>query len=142
MTPEEFNSRVKDTHKVSESIYTTEIEPLYYMAGDMDKDTFCKVWDKVIAPTQLEEVKFDDFNIFGKFAEYFHKSQENIKTLNKTLKNEIAERDTKIAKLQDIMIRNGLEESTGLRTAEIIKRKIALGIQLTDDQLQYIMNNL
>lgn len=138
MTQQEFNSRVKDTHKVSESIYTTEIEPLYYMAIDMDKDTFCKVWDKVIAPTQLEEVKFDDFNIFGKFAEYYRKSQENIQTL----KDEIAERDTKIAKLQDIMIRNGLEESTGLRTAEIIKRKIALGIQLTDDQLQYIMNNL
>ena len=40
MTLQEFNNRVRNDRQVSEGIYTKEIEPLYYMAGDMDKDTF------------------------------------------------------------------------------------------------------
>lgn len=126
MTKQEFEERYG--HAVSEQMFDT-INDLYMGADDMDKDAFVKDYKK------HEESQL--LNI------YFNKSQKQEKTIT-DLKQQVASLvDTLIEKGSEWGDRETLEVAEATIGAKnVILRKIALNIELEDDDLEYVKDNL
>ena len=133
MTHQEFLDRVKDNLKVDVNYYTKWIEPLYMMC-DLDKDQFCASFNKW-GKFMIDEPNETVFEGFVRFYLSYEQYEKNVKIKQQ---KDFAE----IARLQNVLIVNGLEKETGLQTKELIIRKIELGRELTKAQLEYIYNNL
>lgn len=127
MTKQEFESRYGK--EVSEPVFI-KINALYMGAGDdIDKDTFVKDYKKHEESILLNA--------------YYNKARAQGKAI-RNLK-------TQIAYLVDTIIKKGSEnlDEEMLTVAEeaigkknVILRKIALRIELTDDDLEYVKDNL
>lgn len=126
MTKQEFEARYGK--EVSDKMFDT-INDLYMGADDMDKDTFVRDYKKHEESLLL--------NI------YFNKAQAQGKVIS-NLKQENAF-------LIDTIIKKGSEDldddlltiaETHIGKKNTILRKIALNIELTDDDLAYVKGNL
>lgn len=125
MTKQEFEERYGK--EVSDHMFDN-INALYMGAGDMDKDTFVKDYKKHEESMLLQL--------------YYEKSED--------LKRKLTQANQKTAYLLDEMIKSGAEfDSELLEIAEnqigkknVILRKIALKIELEDDDLEYVSKNL
>lgn len=135
MTHQEFLDRVKDDLKVDENYYTAYVEPVY-MATNINKDDFCKAFNKIgghwIAEGDEVGELLDGIALYYKSTFNYEKKQDQcIERLN-----------SEIARLENILIKNGQEELCDISTSVLIKRKVMMGMPLTDEQKQYISDNL
>lgn len=76
--------------------------------------------------------------VFEGFVRFYLSAEQYEKNVKIKEQKDFAE----ITRLQNVLIINGLEKETGLKTKELIIRKIELGRELTKAQLEYIYNNL
>lgn len=133
MTHQEFLNRVKDSLKVDVDFYTKWIEPLYMMC-DLDKDQFCasfNKWGKFMIDEQNETV-------FEGFVNYYRASEAyEIK-----VREEKQELINKQVRLENLLIKNGFEHLVDIPTSQLIRRKLSMGMGLTDSQRDYILENL
>lgn len=135
MTHQEFLDRVKDDLKVDVNYYTAHVEPVY-MATNVSKDNFCKAFNKIgkhwIAKGDEVGELLENIASFYKKTECYKKVQDQ----------RIELLDGEIARLENILIKNGQEELCNISTAFLIKRKVMMGMPLTDEQKQYISEHL
>lgn len=126
MTKQEFEERYGS--EVSNEVFDN-INDLYMGADDMDKDTFVKDYKKHEESMLLQT--------------YFYKAQKQEKVID-NLKQQLAS-------LTDTLIQKGSEwgdketldiaiNAIGMKN--VILRKIALNIELEDDDLKYVAENL
>lgn len=136
MTHQEFTSRVKSESlkNVEAELYTKVIEPIYYMV-DSDKDFFCSIFDKAFGKLMGDDNAVD----FLKELAWFYKSGMEYE---KKMDKEKVAATKEIMRLENALIYNDLEEVVGIPKAELIRRKVSMGLSLTDDQRQYIVENL
>lgn len=126
MTKQEFEQRYGK--EVSEQVFDN-INDLYMGAGNMDKDTFVKDYKKHEESMLLQM--------------YFEKSKTQAKMI-RNLKQQISYLVDTIIKEGSASLNNELlivaQEAIGVK--DYILRKIALKIELEDDDLEYISKNL
>lgn len=126
MTKQEFEERYGS--EVSNEVFNN-INDLYMGADDMDKDTFVKDYKKHEESMLL--------------LTYFYKAQKQEKVIN-NLKQQLSEFADKIlyhaSENMDETLLNEVEGLLGKK--KFILRKIAMNIQLTNDDLKYVAENL
>lgn len=136
MTQEEFLSRVKSEalKNVDANFYSKVIESIYYMT-DADKDEFCATFNKVFGKL----INDDDTKEFLKQLAWFYRSSEEY---DKKVQRERVQAKEERERLENLLIQQGLENEVKISKAELIRRKVKMGLPLTDDQATYICNNL
>ena len=136
MTSQEFTERVKSEalKNVDQDFYTKVIEPIYMMV-DCDKDFFCNSFNKAFGKL----MKDDDVTELLRELAWFYKSSMDYE---KKLEQEKKQLFQEIERLENALINNDLEEMVKLPKAELIRRKVRMGKQLTEEQKTYIINNL
>jgi hypothetical protein len=135
MTHQEFLDRVKDDLKVDVNYYTAYVEPVY-LATCMSKDDFCKAFNKIGEHWIAEGDEVGE--LLDGIARYYKSTFNYEEKQDKRIEGFTSE----IVRLENILIKNGQEELCKIKTADLIKRKVMMGMPLTDEQKQYISENL
>ncbi len=135
MTHQEFLDRVKDDLKVDVNYYTAYVEPVY-MATDMNKDDFCKAFNKIGEHWIAEGDEVGE--LLDGIASYYESTFNYEEEQDKRIEGLASE----IVRLENILIENGQEELCNIKTAVLIKRKVMMGMPLTYEQKQYISEHL
>lgn len=113
--------------EVNEQVFEN-INRLYMGAGEMDKDTFTRDYKKHEESMLLQV--------------YFEKSEAQAKTIShlKQLLGDLADEAIKTGAEYDPDLLQVVERQIGRKN--LILRKIALKIELEDDDLKYVSENL
>lgn len=137
MQHKEFTERVKSEalKNIDESVYEHLIEPVYYMADSLNKDEFCAIFDAVFGKRMGDK---NVLNLLKELAFYYRLSEDCIKAGERREKSQKSE----IERLGDLLIKQGFENEVCIPQAELIRRKLRMGMQLTDAQADYVINNL
>lgn len=136
MTKQEFTSRVKSDalKNVDDKFYEQVIEPMYYMV-DGSKEWFADNFDKAFGKLMGD---LDMIEFLKELALYYKSSE----AYEKKVTENMAATSAEIERLENALINNGHEDMVKLPKGELIRRKLMMGKELTEDQKQYICDNL